>query len=257
MVIAIVAILIALLLPALAKARQSTLRVLCANNLHQLCVGYASYSLESNDWLPANDVGAGSSLAIRETFDMSFFYWPLAQRLQSDHGVIQKIWDCPAARDIDGSTVHGLAGWGAWTAPFWNSGAYQVAVGYTVWAGRISGFMGTTNNGDPGAGFPPEEMPLKASDRKMVKNTMTPMPWFNCNRFYRPYFNSWGYLSDNDFNDPQVFHWRMGMSSAQPDGAVVWKRWTGLETNMNADPMMVKFTGVCMTFGYWQTRYAY
>ncbi len=51
-VIAIIAILAALLLPALSKARERTLRVNCVSNLRQIGLGINMYSSENNDFVP-------------------------------------------------------------------------------------------------------------------------------------------------------------------------------------------------------------
>ena len=51
-VIAIIAILAALLLPALAKAKQKALQAACTHNLKQLGYGVGMYSQENNDFLP-------------------------------------------------------------------------------------------------------------------------------------------------------------------------------------------------------------
>ncbi len=51
-VVAIIAVLVALLLPALGKAREISRRVSCASNLHQLGMGFHYYANESSDWLP-------------------------------------------------------------------------------------------------------------------------------------------------------------------------------------------------------------
>jgi prepilin-type N-terminal cleavage/methylation domain-containing protein/prepilin-type processing-associated H-X9-DG protein len=60
-VIAIIAILAALLLPALAAAREKARRSACMNNLKQLAVGLASYSGDYSDYLPSSIVPSGAS----------------------------------------------------------------------------------------------------------------------------------------------------------------------------------------------------
>jgi prepilin-type N-terminal cleavage/methylation domain-containing protein/prepilin-type processing-associated H-X9-DG protein len=56
-VIAIIAILAAMLLPALAKAKDAAKKTQCANNMKQLQLCYQMYLGDSNDRLPLNFVG--------------------------------------------------------------------------------------------------------------------------------------------------------------------------------------------------------
>ncbi len=55
-VVAIIAILAAMLLPALGKARARARTTQCANNLRQLGLGFMLYASESDDWYPRRTV---------------------------------------------------------------------------------------------------------------------------------------------------------------------------------------------------------
>jgi len=62
-VIAIIAILAAMLLPALANAKEKASRTYCVNNNKQLALAMHLYANDNNDWMPwpnwANDYGPG------------------------------------------------------------------------------------------------------------------------------------------------------------------------------------------------------
>jgi type II secretory pathway pseudopilin PulG len=112
-VIAIIAILAALLLPALSRARAKAQRTICLNNVKQLQAGWHLYIADHDDWLPLNrfdDVGGD----YRASLDGS---WVVGNARDITVSNIQKgvqwtyhpsaaIYRCPAdpAKGFDGIT---------------------------------------------------------------------------------------------------------------------------------------------------------
>lgn len=58
-VIAIIAILAALFLPALSKAKKTSKQTTCVSNLHQISIGLSSYANDWGDYLPRPEIGEG------------------------------------------------------------------------------------------------------------------------------------------------------------------------------------------------------
>ena len=131
-VIGIIAILIAILLPALQKARTQSINVQCRANLRQWGNLFANYSsdfggkLEPGDW----DSGHGNVL--------EGWFWPSTMRMYLPDGMnysknpqtFGNIMLCPAAMlaapvDFNGLAVGRGSTWYAWTSEAGGFGAFQ------------------------------------------------------------------------------------------------------------------------------------
>ena len=88
-VIAIIALLAALLLPALGKAKEKGRMIACASNQRQLALAAMTYALDNNEWLnPLQDVRIGPEGGADET-TFRVILWDYVARTP-------RIFDCPA-----------------------------------------------------------------------------------------------------------------------------------------------------------------
>ena len=111
-VIAIIAILAALLLPALSKAKDRAYTVACVSNLRQLQMGWLNYAQDNNDFVPPNDWNHVSGAAAGDTTNS----WVVGNARESTSTNIERgvqfrynpnvgIYHCPADKSLtdDGS----------------------------------------------------------------------------------------------------------------------------------------------------------
>lgn len=84
-VIAVIALLVGILLPSLARVRETARAVVCASNLRQITIGFTTYANENDDWLVGSPESSGWD-ALNDTFNgisIQNFDWvgPLAAHM--------------------------------------------------------------------------------------------------------------------------------------------------------------------------------
>jgi prepilin-type N-terminal cleavage/methylation domain-containing protein/prepilin-type processing-associated H-X9-DG protein len=102
-VIAIIAVLAAMLLPALARAKFKAKVINCASNYHQWAMMQAMYSGEFKDWLPGATMppttGGGNP------WDVGPDFVPI----MGNYGLTARMWFCPARpEEIDAAALWNL-----------------------------------------------------------------------------------------------------------------------------------------------------
>jgi len=123
-VIAIIAILAALLLPALAMAKESAKRIRCLSNLKQVALAWQMYADENNDKLPYNRNKVGQRTG----------YWPWDAGINVTDSMIKlgfqrDILYCPSFQDQNSKTL--------WE---WTGQMNHRVIGYALtipWAPRV------------------------------------------------------------------------------------------------------------------------
>ena len=109
-VVSIIALLVSILMPALARAREQAKQVLCATNLHSVGQAFYIYAAQNNDWIPLHrdnfqlhDISyKTSNFIIDNGGNKGTFYCPSNAHFDSDD---PRLWQYAQLVILGGSTT--------------------------------------------------------------------------------------------------------------------------------------------------------
>ncbi len=124
-VISIIAILAALLLPALNKAREKAQTIACLGNLRQVARGVLIYCGDFNEWIPENNTGTDSAGIYRTYADKTSIY-VVGKDTSKLGNLYDKIWWCPTLLQQTSQIPESLRSWTGY--PWRNDLAYGMSL---------------------------------------------------------------------------------------------------------------------------------
>lgn len=111
-VIAIIAILAAMLLPALGMAREKAKAIKCAGNQKQLGTAISMYTNDYEDWLPINQLDGTVNQHMEWRMELSPYICSNAVTSNTDRKIKTGAYECPSFKNATGNTQwDGGYGW--------------------------------------------------------------------------------------------------------------------------------------------------
>ena len=126
-VIAIIAILAAMLMPALAKAKEKAKRALCASNLKQIGIGGTMFANDNNDLFPVAAFNSGWN---------AYNLWQLSTNLAE------------SAKEL-GLNTNNISATGSVTSPTLYSASGATQYNFYFWQDDWGGLVGSTPKTGP------------------------------------------------------------------------------------------------------------
>jgi hypothetical protein len=206
-IIAIIALLLAIVLPSLTAAKEKSRRVVCQNNLHQFCIGLNSYANSNKQVLPAG----------RSEMPEDEHTPVVAARTRKEllKYVDQRLLECPW-----------LGG------PFKNTGGwYYQGYGYVLGYNYLGGHRATPWPAPPG--FAQWKSPQKTSDRTTVPILTELNAWTTSeHRTWAPHgttgpITQYGDIGQGGMTSKEAG--AAGGNSCMMDGSVSWKHITNMK----------------------------
>ena len=135
-VIAIIAILAAMLLPALNSARERARVASCQSNIKQLMSGVLAYTMDHDDFLPLSNQGADWNSPSRDEVYWIPEIYPYVGAGEYEIPVpkdfeLADIFSCPSATEQEGHTVDGIT-WASYGYP-WMFGDWSLCLKRDIW----------------------------------------------------------------------------------------------------------------------------
>jgi prepilin-type N-terminal cleavage/methylation domain-containing protein len=199
-VIGIIAVLVAILLPALTRAKLQAQRVACASNLRQIGQFWHMYANDHDGYFPAHGVNFGNWTLI--TVDQRDI---LVEKYKLKTG---KIFYCPNYRAFTGDNPED-----DWKFTRTDTTPYTVPISYAVYAGNVNAkfwYQALRNNLQP---------PIKNKDPRLAER---PLMFDETDFYSAPYFAFPTYAYSNHFERGPF---PSGGNGLLGDGHVEWRTW--------------------------------
>ena len=239
MVVAIIALLIAILLPALGKAKETVRRTTCATNLRAQAQSCAIYASQFNDTLPQfNLAGVNLNWFWDETAQFSealLAGLPNSHTNMTDPNSLRKLFYCPSNTDQNTMMVNGVDLWHYPNPPGTSS---VLGYGWLNDRGqgglRASSGLGQTlaaQRLNPPLGFESRMINVKwASQRELIFDAIISP---NTN----PSLQDWTNVKGGFPNPHKTSHMGgngpAGQNVAAFDNSVTWRKWKGSSPQNN------------------------